>query len=149
MLRLVGTTFCGIAFSFGWPVFITDAFVQFARLLFLRSGHDWVEAFYLARRLERQILRRIDDDWQIALMLAILALAALGGGMIAGHLGRRWAYVSASLISLVGGSFLVYQYVDHDGRKHLLFALFLLVGAACVFIGCFVARYLGPRIRWP
>ena len=98
---------------------------------------------------ERQILRRIDDDWQIALMLAILALAALGGGMIAGHLGRRWAYVSASLISLVGGSFLVYQYVDHDGRKHLLFALFLLVGAACVFIGCFVARYLGPRIRWP
>ena len=52
MLRLVGTTLCGIAFSFGWPVFITDAFVQFARLLFLRSGHDWVEAFYLARRLE-------------------------------------------------------------------------------------------------
>jgi MFS family permease len=149
MLRLTGATLCGLVFCFGWPDFITRAFVQFGRLLLLRSGHDWDRAFYLARRMEHQIMRRIDDDWQIALLLAVVAVAALGGGAVAGHLARRHDYKSAAFVCLVSGSYLVYWYVDHDGRKHLLFALCLLAGAACVFLGCFAARFLRTRIRWP
>lgn len=149
MLRLTGAVLCGLFFCFAWPIFITQAFVYSVSLLLLRSGHDWDAAFYFAYRLERKIMMSIDEDWQIVLMFSIVVTAAMGGGAVAGILARGRAYIGASLIVLICGLYIIDYYVDGGGTEHLWFALFLLACAACVFLGCFAARFLGPRIRWP